>query len=128
MPGFDSKEEFLKHYDASRYDRPNCTVDTVIFAIQNSELRVLINKRPAHPFRDQLALVGGVVDLEKDRDLEDAARRKLFEKTAVKTPYLEQYGTIGNFSRDPRGWSITTVYFALNLTLFLSFLLHLQEI
>jgi ADP-ribose pyrophosphatase YjhB (NUDIX family) len=88
-------------------------VDTVIFTVINSELSVLINKRQAYPFKGCWALVGGFVDLDQDKNLEDTARRKLFEKTAVKTPYLEQYATIGNAWRDPRGWSITTVYFAL---------------
>ena len=40
-------------------------------------------------------------------------RRKLAEKTSVKTPYLEQFCSYGNKTRDPRGWSVTTVYFAL---------------
>lgn len=35
------------------------------------------------------------------------------KKTNVKTPYLEQFKTIGNKDRDPRGWTVTTVYFAL---------------
>jgi hypothetical protein len=37
----------------------------------------------------------------------------LAKKTGITTPYLEQLVTIGNNSRDPRGWSMTAVYFAL---------------
>jgi hypothetical protein len=39
--------------------------------------------------------------------------RKLREKTGVEAPYLEQLGSWGNATRDPRGWSTTHVYFAL---------------
>jgi ADP-ribose pyrophosphatase YjhB (NUDIX family) len=108
-----NEEAFLRDYDPAVYKRPNCTVDTVIFKVIDSELYVLINKRQAYPFKGCWALVGGFVDLEQDKNLEDTARKKLLEKTAVKTPYLEQYATVGNAWRDPRGWSITTVYFAL---------------
>jgi ADP-ribose pyrophosphatase YjhB (NUDIX family) len=58
-------------------------------------------------------LVGGYVDIHQDENLEATAKRKLEEKTGVKTPYLEQCETFGDATRDPRGWSITTVYFAL---------------
>lgn len=106
-------EEFLQNYDVSVYERPSTSIDTVIFTILENELHVLIVKRSNQPFKDSWSLVGGFIDLEKDTNLEAAAKRKLEEKTGVKTPYLEQFGSIGNKIRDPRGWSVTTVYFAL---------------
>jgi 8-oxo-dGTP diphosphatase len=39
--------------------------------------------------------------------------RKLYEKTGVVSPYLEQVGSWGGLTRDPRGWSVTCVYLAL---------------
>lgn len=108
-----TEREFLERYDASAFARPSATVDTVIFTVIDEDLHVLLVKRDEHPFKDKWSLVGGFVDLEKDADLEATAKRKLYEKTAVRTPYLEQYATIGNPHRDPRGWFITTVYFAL---------------
>ena len=39
--------------------------------------------------------------------------RKLREKTGVVSPYLEQLGSWGSATRDPRGWSATHAYFAL---------------
>jgi len=104
---------FLSEYDASSYDRPSTAVDTVIFTVLHEALHVLIVKRAEHPYKDCWSLVGGYVDIHQDRALEETAKRKLEEKTGVKTPYLEQFETIGNKERDPRGWSITTVYFAL---------------
>lgn len=109
----ETEEAYLKSYDPTAYQRASTSVDSVIYSIIDGELHVLIAQRNEHPFKDRWALVGGYIDLEKDKTLEDTATRKLAEKTGIKTPYLEQLYTIGNAERDPRGWSVTTVYFAL---------------
>lgn len=110
---YQTEAEFLLNYDPTKFDRPNTTVDMVIFTVYNDVLQVLLVKRGEYPFKNQWSLVGGFIDLQNDETLEDTAKRKLEEKTGVKTSYLEQCFTIGNKNRDPRGWSITTVYFAL---------------
>lgn len=95
---------------------PLTTVDVVIFTVRAQQLQVLLVKRPAdpqEPFPDAWALPGGFVDTAKDKDLADCARRKLREKTGVASPYLEQLGSWGSATRDPRAWSATHVYFAL---------------
>ena len=108
-----SEAEFLTDYKASIFERPNTSVDTVIFTVIANDLHVLTIKRTEHPFKDVWSLVGGYIDTKNDSDLEATAKRKLLEKTSVATPYLEQFGAVGNGIRDPRGWSVTTVYFAL---------------
>ncbi len=108
-----SETEFLSNYDAAVFEKPNTSVDTVIFTVIENCLHVLTIKRAEHPFKNVWSLVGGYIDTKNDNDLEATAKRKLQEKTGVATPYLEQFGTIGNRARDPRGWSVTTVYFAL---------------
>jgi 8-oxo-dGTP diphosphatase len=108
-----SEKEFLRHYDSKNYEQPITSIDTVIFTVRNKALHVLLVKRSDHPFMGQWSLVGGFINLQTDTHLEDSAKRKLAEKTGIETPYLEQFGTIGNSTRDPRGWSVTTVYFAL---------------
>jgi 8-oxo-dGTP diphosphatase len=98
------------------FERPLTTVDLAIFSIQDEALHVLLVKRPAakgEPYPNLWALPGGFIDLDRDDDLEACASRKLKEKTGVVTPYLEQVGTWGGAKRDPRGWSTTTLYFAL---------------
>lgn len=98
------------------FERPLTTVDVVIFGVQDEALKVLLVQRPtdaSDPFPGQWALPGGFIDIEGDRDLEACARRKLREKTGIEAPYLEQLGSFGNATRDPRGWSATHVYFAL---------------
>ncbi|HEY5996187.1 MAG TPA: NUDIX domain-containing protein, partial [Candidatus Deferrimicrobiaceae bacterium] len=96
--------------------RPYCLVDVVIFTILDDRLQVLLVQRPDRPddpFPSAWALPGGFIHVERDATLEDAARRKLLEKTGIASGYLEQLGSFGSRDRDPRGWSVTTVYFAL---------------
>lgn len=96
--------------------RPLVTVDLVVFTVRDEALHALLVRRPERPdepFPGQWALPGGFVDLEADDDLEACARRKLAAKTGVRSPYLEQLGAFGSRDRDPRGWSVTQVYFAL---------------
>ena len=96
--------------------RPLVTVDVVIFTLIDEALQVLLVQRPSganEPFPGQWALPGGFVDVALDDDLRACALRKLREKTAVESPYLEQLGSWGGRMRDPRGWSLTQVYFAL---------------
>lgn len=108
-----SEAEFLAQYDPRQYRQPICPVDVAIFTLRDGRLQVLLVKRREHPCRDRLAFPGGFIAPEHDRSLEDAALRKLREKTGVDSPYLEQWGAVGNPERDPRGWSLTVVYFAL---------------
>ncbi len=98
------------------FERPLTSVDVVIFTVLNEQLQVLLVKRPEgseEPFPSMWALPGGFVDVKKDVSLEACARRKLLDKTGVKGPYLEQLGSWGGKTRDPRGWSATHAYFAL---------------
>jgi 8-oxo-dGTP diphosphatase len=98
------------------FERPLTTVDLVVFTMRNDQLQVLLVQRPStpwEPFPGAWALPGGFVDTRQDATLEATAHRKLTEKTGVETPYLEQLGSWGSASRDPRGWSATHVYFAL---------------
>ncbi|WP_179403459.1 NUDIX hydrolase [Burkholderia guangdongensis] len=95
---------------------PYTTVDVVIFTVLENALKVLLVQRPdvaGEAFPGRWALPGGFVDVVADATLEDCARRKLFEKTGVRSPYLEQLGSWGSATRDPRGWSATHVWFAL---------------
>ena len=108
-----TEQAYLNNYSIRDYDTPLTTVDIVIFTVLEGELKVLLVKRADHPFKDTWALPGGFISLEEDRSLEETALRKLKEKTGVKSPYLEQLKTIGNHIRDPRGWSVTVIYFAL---------------
>jgi 8-oxo-dGTP diphosphatase len=98
------------------FERPLVTVDVVIFTVIDEQLKVLLVRRPdaaVDPHPGRLALPGGFINVEVDASLHDCALRKLGEKTLLKTPYLEQLGSWGNATRDPRGWCATHAYFAL---------------
>lgn len=98
---------------SGRYPAPGISIDVVIFSIIHKKLAVLTIKRAIEPFKGLWTLVGGFVDTQNDNDLLMTAKRKLYEKTGVNAPYLAQSQTVGNATRDPRGWSVTVVYFAL---------------
>ncbi len=101
------------------FPRPLTTVDVIIFTVRHDALQVLLVQRPsdaAEPFPGRWALPGGFVDVDLDPDLLACARRKLLDKTGVRSPYLEQLGSWGSATRDPRGWSATHAYFALIAT------------
>ena len=98
------------------FPRPVTTVDLAIFTVKEDDLCVLLVQRPnspREPWPDIQALPGGIVDINKDDDLIACAKRKLREKTGIDASYLEQVGSWGGKSRDPRGWTTTHVYFAL---------------
>ncbi|NQZ67449.1 MAG: NUDIX hydrolase, partial [Lentisphaeria bacterium] len=107
------EKEFLSTYNIHDYDVPLTSVDVVIFSIIKEQVNVLLTKRADFPFKNQWAIPGGFIDIKKDKQIEQTARRKLKEKTGYNVPYLEQLGAIGNNHRDPRGWSVTITYFAL---------------
>ena len=110
---FSSEQDFLNQYNKKEFDAPLFTVDMAIFSVDSGQLQVLLIKRSNFPQKDKWALPGGFVDLSKDTDLMASAHRKLVEKTGLKSPHLEQVCTVGNPTRDPRGWAVTSLYFAL---------------
>jgi len=110
---FSSEQDFLNQYNKKDFDAPLFTVDMAIFSVDAGQLQVLLIKRSNFPQKDKWALPGGFVDLSKDTDLMASAHHKLVEKTGLKSPHLEQVCTVGNATRDPRGWAITSLYFAL---------------
>lgn len=89
------------------------TIDVVLLTIQDDQLCVALSKRDKEPYANQDALPGGYIHPQEDRDSLDAAMRILQQKTSLIPPYLEQLRTFAGASRDPRGWSISVVYFAL---------------
>ena len=104
--------EFLARCSVYEYPRPTVTVDVVVFGAGPEGLSVLLIKRgrKGEPFEDYWALPGGFVN--KDEDLEEAARRELREETHANLPYIEQLATFGTPGRDPRGHVISVAFLA----------------
>ena len=97
----------------SNYENPMLTIDNVLFTVHESELKVLLVKRTIEPYQGFWSLPGGFVDPKIDVSTEDTAKRKLREKSGVQPNYLEQLESFSGPDRDPRGFSVTIVYFAL---------------
>jgi 8-oxo-dGTP diphosphatase len=91
------------------YPRPALTVDIVVLT-RETRPKVLLIRRKNNPFAGSWALPGGFVD-ENER-LGDAAKRELLEETGINARELEQLYTSGEPGRDPRGWTVSVVYWA----------------
>jgi 8-oxo-dGTP diphosphatase len=94
-----------------QFARPALTVDVVIFALDEDDLKVMLIQRDLPPFEGAWALPGGFVRV--DETLDDAARRELQEETGLRDIYLEQLYTFGQLDRDPRERIVTVAYYAL---------------
>jgi 8-oxo-dGTP diphosphatase len=91
--------------------RTALTVDNVIFGFDEADLKVLLIKRGAEPYRDLWALPGDF--MYPDEDLDNAAERVLKELTGLENVYLEQVRTFGAVNRHPLGRVATVAYFSL---------------
>src|SRR6059036_2884978 len=94
-----------------QYPRAALTVDCVVFAFDEGELKVLLIERALEPFRGKWALPGGFVRV--DETLDEAARRELEEKGGLRNVFLEQLYTFGAVDRDPRERVVSVAYYAL---------------
>jgi ADP-ribose pyrophosphatase len=117
-----TEEQFFAVYNANQFEKPSVTVDMMVFTVMEEEktsyrklsekvLKILLVKRGEHPFIGQWALPGGFVGL--DESLDDAANRKLKEKTNIDHIYLEQLFSWGDVKRDPRTRVISVSYLSL---------------
>lgn len=92
---------------------PLVAADVALFCVDDERLRVLLVRRANAPEAGRWALPGGVLEPDRDRSLEDTARRVLRDKVRVDVPYLEQVATFSGPDRDPRGWSVDVLFYAL---------------
>lgn len=81
------------------------TVDIVLC----KSSKILLIKRLKDPFKDCWALPGGFVD--ENEDLEDAAKRELFEETTIKVDSLQQIGAFGKPFRDHRHHTVSIAFY-----------------
>jgi len=92
------------------YPMPAVTTDCAILNKKSRTItEILLIKRLKEPFKNYWALPGGYVEI--DEELDDAAKRELFEETGIKHDELKQLLTVGTLGRDPRYRTISIVYF-----------------
>jgi 8-oxo-dGTP diphosphatase len=91
-----------------KYPRPLLTVDAVVFKKNRQHYEVLLIERKFPPYKGKWALPGGFVDM--DENLDNAIKRELEEETNIKNINLKQLYTFGDLNRDPRGRTVSVVY------------------
>jgi 8-oxo-dGTP diphosphatase len=93
------------------------TVDVAVFTVRDDHVLVTLVERGSDPYLGMLALPGGFVDVSEE--LEAAAARELAEETGLVVPAesLTQLGAYGTPGRDPRGRTVSIVYWAMVLDL-----------
>jgi 8-oxo-dGTP diphosphatase len=91
------------------YPRASVTVDIAVFCTFDDGLKILLIRRGRPPFEGSWALPGGFIEM--DEKLVDSARRELEEETGLKNVELKQFATYGDPGRDPRGRTVSVVYY-----------------
>jgi 8-oxo-dGTP diphosphatase len=106
----DDERAWLASYDPGAFPPFAVTVDVVLLTVHEGSFRVLLVERDTHPFRGQLALPGGFVQV--DEDLDAAAVRRLERETGVRrdVAHVEQLGAFGSPDRDPRMRVVSVAY------------------
>lgn len=92
---------------------PLVVVDIALFTIEQGQLKVLLVQRSEEPEAKRWALPGGVLKPDLDDSLQAAARRVLRTKVSVDIPHVAEVCTFSGASRDPRGWSVAVLFYAL---------------
>ena len=91
------------------YPRPMLTVDIIITATDHSIPHILFIQRGKEPFMNMYALPGGFIEMHED--LIESAVRELIEETGLDIAELHQFKTYGTPGRDPRGRTISVVFY-----------------
>ncbi|MDA3867814.1 MAG: NUDIX hydrolase [Salinivirgaceae bacterium] len=89
------------------YPRPAATTDMIIVT-REAPHKLLLIQRKNPPFQGQWALPGGFLD--ENETLETCAYRELKEETNIEGIILNQFKTYSEPGRDPRGRTISTVF------------------
>ncbi len=97
------------------YPRASVTVDIIVFCMFDKEMSVLLIQRGKEPFREKWALPGGFIEMEET--LLETGRRELKEETGLENIILHQFKSYGDPHRDPRGRTISVVFFMVSLHL-----------
>jgi len=91
------------------YPRPALTVDAILFKKGTNEL--LLIQRKKDPYAGKWALPGGF--LEMDELLVGGCRREVEEETGLQVKELTQFKTYDAIDRDPRGRTISVVFYGI---------------
>ena len=94
-----------------RYEHMALTTDCVIFTFEDRQLKVLLIRRGAEPFKGSWAFPGGF--LQMNETARDGALRELHEETGLEPAAIGELGVFSDVDRDPRERVVTIAYYAL---------------
>jgi ADP-ribose pyrophosphatase YjhB (NUDIX family) len=90
---------------------PFTRIELAIMAIVDHELCVLLAQRSEAPAAGRWAMPGGVLRIDLDASLDQAAQRVLHERVGIATAPLRQIRATGGPDRDPRApWTLSVIY------------------
>ena len=92
---------------------PLVSADVALFSVKEDRLLVLLVQRAQEPAALAWALPGALLKPEEDENLHATACRALRDKVDVDIAHLAQVGAFSGARRDPRGWSISVLFYAL---------------
>jgi 8-oxo-dGTP diphosphatase len=92
---------------------PLVSADVALFCVDKGALKVLLVQRARAPAKGEWALPGAVLKPELDLDLAATALRALRDKVSVQVRHLDQVTTVSGLARDPRGYSVAVLFYAL---------------
>lgn len=99
---------------STRHAMPFTRIEVAVMGLVDGSLQVLLARRAESPHAGEWALPGGVLRIDLDASLDDAARRVMRERLGLEAPTLRQLAAVGGPTRDPRApWSLSVVYRAL---------------
>jgi 8-oxo-dGTP diphosphatase len=92
---------------------PIVAADIALFSIYEESLCVLLLQRDNEPQINTWALPGAFLKPEIDLSIEHTVRRALKSKAKLNIPHLEQVSVFSGPDRDPRGYSLGVLFYAL---------------
>ena len=99
---------------AKNHPMPFTRMEVAVLSVVDGVLQVLLVRRAEEPHKGKWALPGGVLRIDKDASLDEAALRVAHERLGVEVPFMRQLCAVGGPARDKRApWALSVVYRAL---------------
>lgn len=107
-----TEEEFLAQYTPKKYPQPSLTADICVFRRSGERTQLLLVQRGGHPYLGCWATPGGFANPNETAD--QCAARELAEETGAQGLDLEPLRLYSTPGRDPRGWTVSYAFVALD--------------